>query len=331
MALCQGDKEQQVKKILSIDGGGIRGVVPAVVLTEIERRTQRQVAEVFDLIAGTSTGGVLALGLSVAGENGKPKYDAARLLKLYEGEGSTIFRHDPWHRIWAMENLLDEKYPCEGLESVLKQYFGNTRMSEALVEVLVTSYDIERRKPFFFKRRHARKMADQNWLMWQAARATSAAPTYFEPAKLDTEGGNDYFALIDGGVYANNPAMCAYAEARAIWPQERDFLVVSLGTGELTRRIPYEQAKGWGLAKWAQPILGVEFDGVSDTVDYQLQDLCRDEQTRLSSYHRFQVTLSSANDDMDDASLTNIRALKLLAQDLVEQRDRDLKQLCDQL
>jgi hypothetical protein len=125
--------------------------------------------------------------------------------------------------------------------------------------------------------------------------------------------------------------MCAYAEARAIWPDERNFLVVSLGTGELTRSIPYEQARGWGLAKWAQPILGVVFDGVSDTVDYQLKDLCRDDATRVSGYHRFQVTLSRGNDDMDDASHTNIRALKLLAEDLVEQRDRDLKQLCAQL
>jgi patatin-like phospholipase/acyl hydrolase len=320
-----------MKKVLSIDGGGIRGVVPAVVLTEIERRTQRPVAETFDLIAGTSTGGILTLGLTAPAKNGKAMYRAADLLKLYETEGSTIFSHDAWHRIWAMENLLEEKYSCEAVEQVLKNYFGDTRMSEALVEVLVTSYDIERRQPFFFKRTYARAAAGHDWPMWQAARATSAAPTYFEPAKLEAELGNDYFALIDGGVYANNPAMCAYAEARALWPQERNFLVVSLGTGELTRRIPYDEAKGWGLAKWAQPILGVVFDGVSDTVDYQLKDLCRDEATRVSGYQRFQVKLTSGNDDLDDASRTNIRALKLLAQDLVVEREQDLKEVCEQL
>ena len=320
-----------MKKILSIDGGGIRGVVPAVVLTEIERRTQRPAAETFDLIAGTSTGGILTLGLTAPARSGKAKYRAADLLKLYETEGSTIFRHDAWHRVWAMENLLEEKYSCEGVERVLKHYFGDARMSEALVEVLVTSYDLERRQPFFFKRTYARAVAGHDWPMWQAARATSAAPTYFEPAKLEAELGNDYFALIDGGVYANNPAMCAYAEARTIWPQERNFLVVSLGTGELTRRIPYDEAKGWGLAKWAQPILGVVFDGVSDTVDYQLKDLCRDEATRVSGYHRFQVKLTSGNDDLDDASRTNIRALKLLAQDLVAEREQDLKEVCEQL
>lgn len=167
--------------------------------------------------------------------------------------------------------------------------------------------------------------------MWQAARATSAAPTYFEPAKLSSESSDDYFALVDGGVCANNPAMCAYAEARSIWPEEADLLVVSLGTGQLTRSIPCDQARNWGPAKWAQPILGVVFDGVSDTVDYQLEDLCRDTKTRVSGYFRYQVTLSSGNDDMDDTSRTNIRALELLAEDLIEQRKRDLDDMCNHL
>lgn len=320
-----------MKKILSIDGGGIRGVIPAVVLTEIERRTDRPIGEMFDLIGGTSTGGILALGLTMPGDAGRPKYRAADLLRLYEVEGRRIFERSPWHRIWAGENLLDEKWPSKGINEVLGRYFGETRISEAMAEVLVTAYDIERRKPFLFKRRHAQSRADHDWKMAQAARATSAAPTYFEPARLKPASGGDYFALVDGGVYANNPGLCAYVEARKLWPNETDLVVVSLGTGELTRSIPYDDARNWGLAKWAQPILGVVFDGVSDTVDYQLRDLCSDDATRLSRYFRFQVTLTTGNDDMDDASATNIRALRLLAEDLVDRRDRDLKQLCDLL
>jgi uncharacterized protein len=317
-----------MRKILSIDGGGIRGVIPAVVLAEIERRTGRPIAETFDLVAGTSTGGILALGLSRPGSNGHPRYTASNLVGLYEAEGAKIFRRDPWRRFIALENLLDEKYPATGIEEVLKKYFGDATLSQALTEVLVTTYDIEHRQPYLFKRHKAQKDPRREWPMWQAARATSAAPTYFEPAKLTFKNGKDYLALVDGGVYANNPAMCGYVEARKLWPTEKDFVVVSLGTGELTRSIPYDQAKNWGLAKWAQPILGVVFDGVSDAVDYQLQDLCADEDTRVSQYHRFQVVLTEGNDDMDDASRTNIRVLKLLAENLVDRRDADLEQLC---
>lgn len=319
-----------MKRILSIDGGGIRGVIPAVILAEIEKRMGRPIAKSFDFVAGTSTGGILALGLTMPGAGGAPKYSAADLVSLYEREGSTIFHRDPWRRLISVENLLEEKYPSTGIEKVLSRYFDEAMVSQALVEVLVTSYDIERRQPYFFKRHKARQDPTRDWPMWKAARATSAAPTYFEPAKLDFQAG-DYLALVDGGVYANNPAMCAYAEAKSLWPDEEDFLVVSLGTGELTRRIPYDQARGWGLAKWAQPILGVVFDGVSDTVDYQLRELCRDDEANIARYWRYQVTLTEGNDDMDDSSRTNIRVLELLARRLIDERDADLKRLCDLL
>jgi len=301
-----------MRKILSIDGGGIRGVIPAVVLTEIEHRTGKPTAELFDLLAGTSTGGILALGLSKRAADGTPEYAAHDLLKLYEDGGRTIFQRDPWHRIYALNNLLEEKWPSKGIEEVLRRYFGEAKISEAAKDILVTSYDIERRRPYFFKRDKARAKPADEWLMRQAARATSAAPTYFEPAKLGRPGSEDYLALIDGGVFANNPGMCAYVEAVSLWPDETEFLVLSLGTGELVRAIPYDDARTWGLAKWAQPLLGVVFDGVSDTVDYQLRQLCKDEQASVGTYTRLQVTLTEGNDDMDDSSRTNINALKRL-------------------
>jgi uncharacterized protein len=324
-------KERAVRRILSIDGGGIRGVIPATVLVEIEERTQKPVAELFDLVAGTSTGGLLALGLTKPGEGGGPQFSARQMLELYEREGAAIFHRDLWHRFTALENILEEKYPSDGIEGVLVKYFGETNLSEALTEILVTSYDIERRTPFFFRRSRARDRAGWDWPMRQAARATSAAPTYFEPAKLEAAGGGEYYALVDGGVFANNPGMCAYSEAKTLWPEEDDFLVVSLGTGELTRRIPYAEAKGWGLAKWAQPILGVVFDGVSDTVDFQLGQLCRDPQDRVARYLRLQVRLDEGSDDMDDASKGNIHILRLLAEELVRGTDAEITQMCEAL
>jgi uncharacterized protein len=319
-----------VKKLLSIDGGGIRGIIPAVILAEIEKRTGRSIAALFDLVAGTSTGGILALGLTKPDGDGGPAFTAARLARLYEDEGRTIFSRDLWHRIYAVDNLLEEKWPAKGIEDVLSRYFGDARITDALTEVLVTSYDIEHRRPYFFKRHKALRERDQDWLMSQAARATSAAPTYFEPALL-TAADRDSLALIDGGVFANNPAMCAYVEAVKLWPEEDDFLVLSLGTGELVRAIPYDQARGWGLAKWAQPLIGVVFDGVSDTVDYQLGQLCEDTASTVDAYKRFQVTLTEGNDDLDDASRTNINALKRLAQNLVLDRDQEIDRLCTQL
>lgn len=314
-------------KILSIDGGGIRGIIPALILAEIEKRTGKPVAKMFDLIAGTSTGGILTMALTRPGARGKPRFTAERVVDLYEKEGKRIFSRSIWHRIHAVGNLLEEKYPSKGLEKVLKEYLGATRLKDSLTETLVTAYEIEDRVPWFFARHKARKRpGTHDFPMTQVAHATSAAPTYFEPVKIQTKNGRDEYALIDGGVFANNPAMCAYVEARTLHPKSKDFLVLSLGTGELTRPLPYKQVKGWGLANWAQPILNVVFDGMSDTADYQLKQLLRS-----NRYYRFQTTLTKGSDDMDDASRGNLAVLKSLAEEIIRQESRRLDQLCRQV
>jgi uncharacterized protein len=320
-----------MKKVLSIDGGGIRGIIPAMVLAEIESRTGKHTSEMFDLVAGTSTGGILALGLTKPGRAGKPQYSAETLIELYETEGGKIFSIPLWHRLRSAGGLAEEKYPSDGIEEISRQYFGERRLAEALTEVLVAAYEIEGRIPWFFKRRYARDPEKKgcDFLMRDVARATSAAPTYFEPLQVTVEPDGDR-AFIDGGVYANNPAMCAYVEARKIYPDENDFLVVSLGTGELTRSLPYEEVKGWGLALWAQPILNVVFDGVSDTVDYQLREILAPEGD-ARRYYRFQTALDIGKDDMDDASRTNIYALKVKAREIISKNEDDLKALCAQL
>ncbi len=127
--------------------------------------------------------------------------------------------------------------------------------------------------------------------------------------------------LVDGGVFINNPAVSAYAEAKKIFPGE-DILVVSLGTGELTRPIHYEEAKDWGLAQWALPILSVVFDGVSDGADYQLRQILGD------NFYRFQTELDIASDDMDNVSRSNMEALKLEAQQILSERQQNLDELC---
>ena len=176
-----------MKKVLSIDGGGIRGIIPAMVLAEIERRTGKLTSEVFDLVAGTSTGGILALGLTKPGQGGKAQYSAETLIELYETEGEKIFARPGWHQILSVGGVADAKYPLKGIEEVAKKYFKDVHLAEALTEVLVTAYEIERRGPWFFKRRHARdkNREGDNFLMRDVARATSAAPTYFEPLQLE--------------------------------------------------------------------------------------------------------------------------------------------------
>jgi uncharacterized protein len=303
-------------RILSIDGGGIRGIIPAVVLAELERQSGRRVHELFDMFAGTSTGGILSLALALPGSGGVARWHAREIVDLYIEHGPEIFDRSLLHRIRAVGSILDEKYPDTGLESVLRRYFGETKLSKALVEVLVTAYELEGRDPFFFKRRKAVATPEDDYPMWQVARATAAAPTYFEPLKLKTAAISDYYALVDGGVFANNPAMCAFADAHR-FEEGADIVLVSLGTGQLERPIRYDDAKDWGMLEWARPILDVVFDGIADTTDYELRQLMPD-----NRYFRLQTTLTIGNDELDDASPDNTRALLLQGEDLVNDAER---------
>ncbi|MBD3184471.1 patatin [Candidatus Poribacteria bacterium] len=317
-------------KILSIDGGGIRGIIPAILLAEIEKRTQKPISELFHLIAGTSTGGLLALSLVKPDENRRPEYTAQKVIDLYEIEGENIFSRSVIHRIRSLESLTEEKYPSEGIEGVLRKYFNETHLKEAIVDVLIASYEIEQRIPWFFRSSRAKTQIDYDFPMWQVARATTAAPTFFEPLKINADCVVDYYALIDGGICANNPAMCAYVEAKSNYPDSDDFMLLSLGTGKISRPIIYSESKDWGLAGWAQPILEVVFDSISATVDYQLQKILN-LKDREKHYYRFQPKLNEDHAGIDNTTPENIRMLKLITQELIRDCNDEINSLCDLL
>jgi len=314
--------------ILSIDGGGIRGIIPAIILSEFERRSGKKIHELFDLISGTSTGGLLALGLTIDDGQNKAKYTAKDLIEIYENQGQEIFDRNTWHRFRSAGNILEEKYPNHGLVKIVDNYFQDSMLSEALSDVLITSYETERRIPWFFKSINAKKRGpDYNFKIRDVALATTAAPTYFEPHKIVIDGG--YLSLIDGGIYANNPSLCAYVDAvdpDKFGTDEKDILFVSLGTGQFTRRYEHGKIVKWGLLSWAQPVLNCAFDGMSDTVDYQLSKI-----VPTSQYFRFQAELTSANDDMDDATPSNIKALKYIAEDIIRVNSAQIDQILNKL
>lgn len=293
-------------RVLSIDGGGIRGLIPALVLAEVEQRSGKRVFELFDLIAGTSTGGILACALCAP-----DPLPAEQLVGLYEDEGPNIFDRSIWQRIRSAGGLLDEKYDAAALDRALERFLSDKRLAESKPDLLVPAYNMGDPGPYFFKTRKARDEGE-DFSLSEVARATSAAPTYFEATELSGQ------ALIDGGVFAANPAMCAFAEVMRFQPAAEVFLL-SLGTGQRTRQRSFADIDGWGLVEWAKPILDVVFDGVSDAVDYQLRHALDE-----GNYWRLQVELDTASDDLDNASVENLRELRAQAERLIADRSADI-------
>jgi uncharacterized protein len=276
-------------------------------LAELEERSGRRVFELFDLVAGTSTGGILACAMAAP-----DPLPAAEVARIYEEEGPRIFDRSLFQRIKSAEGLVDEKYDAGALDRALQRFIGDKRLSRTRPDLIVPTYDTATPGPYFFKTTKARQDPADDAPLAEVARATSAAPTYFEPLERGPQ------ALIDGGVFAVNPAMCALAEVRRD-DSRTDVVVLSLGTGERTHRRSFEEINDWGLVEWARPILDVVFDGISDTVDFQLRQLVGEDR-----YWRFQVELSRASDDLDDATEENLRDLRGHAEELIATRSADL-------
>jgi patatin-like phospholipase/acyl hydrolase len=232
-------------------------------------------------------------------------------------KAKTIFKKRPFE---LLLELFEPKYKPNELQTYLLDYFHDTKLSELIKPCLITSYDITLRKAVLFTSADAK---DPIWdfLLRDVARATSAAPSYFPPALISSQFGKKY-SLIDGGVYANNPALCAYAEARKTpfskiegdlpdYPSAKNMMILSIGTGSVKKQYHYQNFKNAGEIKWLQPVIDILMSANSETVDYQLTKMY---ETLTSpddkDYYRIEPSLfeaSSEMDQVDDENLENLR------------------------
>jgi patatin-like phospholipase/acyl hydrolase len=313
-------------RILSIDGGGIRGIIPGTILMQLEKIIQRldgnivgKLGDYFDLIAGTSTGGILSCIYLMPGENGKAKYSAEDAVNLYLKNGHTIFDRTLMEKLTSAGGVIHEKYKADPLSGLLEQYFGEETLDHFIKPSLITSYEITDRKAIFFTSADAKESSLFNFKIRDVARATSAAPTYFPPAHIQSLLGQS-FSLVDGGLYANNPALCAYAEARKTnfskflndndkpdKPTAKDMIIVSLGTGSVKKKYTYKHFEHAGEIKWLEPVIDILMSGNSETVAYQLTQMFGTlEKKYQNNYHRIEPGLKEACSEMDIATPENI-------------------------
>ena len=346
--------------ILSVDGGGIRGIIPAMVLADLEKRiaarkTNYPLCRAFDLLAGTSTGSIIALGLTAPEyapgyeppdaaipdpEPGqkpryskKPLFNAADLVGIYREKGIEIFPRWIFNQLKTVRQAFTEKYNSGRYYAILDSILKERTVQDALANVLVTSYDLASARPLIIKkrpRRLAQKGNDPNFYMRDAIMGSSAAPTFFEPIQVETVDGQGPHVLVDGSMFANNPAMCAFIEAQKIYPRAKHYRILSLGTGMPGRRYTYQQVSKWGFVEWVLPSKGVPLasmmnTGQSQCVDYQLQ------YHPMVSYHRLNIPLTGCDRSMDDASPENIECLQDKADELIEANHSLLDTLADQL
>lgn len=322
-------------RVLSLDGGGVRGIVSCCVLLHVEQLIREvtgdryaSIADHFDLVCGTSTGGIIAAGLLCPASPGStaPRYDVDTILRLYMERSDDIFYIPIWRTISTVSGLSDTKYPVEGLEEVLSDYFEDLTLSELLKPCLLPSFDMKNWRPHFFRQARAKDDPGYNYFVKDALRATAAAPTYFEPARIKSFD-NTVYTLIDGGLVANNPAMIGYTEAHSMGEfADTDIIILSIGTGSYSKTYSYREIQNWGPISWLRPTLDISLNDF--VTDYELQQLYNAPHTKsLRNYLRVQAVIPDEHSALDDATKLHLERLLGYGQETAKLYTHELRSM----
>ncbi|KAJ4914195.1 Patatin-like protein 3 [Raphanus sativus] len=293
--------------ILSIDGGGVRGIIPGIILAYLESQLQEldgeeaRLVDYFDVISGTSTGGLIVAMLTApekdvktSSNRNRPLFAAKEIVPFYRKHCPKIFPHPRGAFAWAqilVRLVRGPKYNGKYLRKVIEDFLGGTRLTQTLTNVVIPCFDIKKLQPVIFSSYQAKNRRVTDAKISDICLSTSAAPTYLPAHRFtneDSEGNKYEYNLIDGGIAANNPTLCAIAEVTKQIVKKNPAMgdmspldytrvvVISLGTGSIRNEEKYDaiMASKWGLVSWicadgSSPIIDCYNEAIQDIVDYQ--------------------------------------------------------------
>lgn len=306
-------------RILSIDGGGLRGVVPLTILSEVQRRIKDspELWKCFDLIAGTSTGGLITSAMTLGDrETCKAKYSLEQILDVYLNRGHEIFPHhnlveNLFHKI---KDIARPTFDDDGIAKVFRDVVGNSKISDCLTNILVSTYDLNNNMPLFFKSIDHLENPALDAELYDICRATSTGPTYRFNYPKNPDKELPHRNCIDGGVYVNNPSMAALSEFiknfkhydPSIDKKEhidyKNIFVLSIGTGTYSSSIKDDESANKGEIYWAKNISDIMMRGVNKTTDYEMSEMMED-----GNYLRLTINIDNEKHaDMSDSSQDTI-------------------------
>ncbi|XP_030440845.1 patatin-like protein 2 isoform X2 [Syzygium oleosum] len=350
--MASGSPRGKMVTVLSIDGGGVRGIIPGTILAFLECKLQQldgphqRIADYFDIIAGTSTGGLMTAMITAPNKDGRPMFEACDINKFYLENCPKIFPQKSRcgtmsSTVKRLRAFMGPKYDGKKLRSIVNGLLGDTTLSQTLTNVVIPTFDIKHFQPVIFSTKDAKANPLDNARLADVCIGTSAAPTYL-PAHYfktkDESGQTRRFDLIDGGVAANNPTLVAlsHVESETLLLNEEfedlnlrvtdPILVLSLGTGAAKREEKYNATKAskWGLIHWIfhngfTPLVDIFNDASSDMVDIHLSTFFQFLKCK-QNYLRIQVDdLTGKESSVDVATPKNLKKLMERGQKLLQQ------------
>lgn len=317
------DNSKQRVQLLSVDGGGVRCIIPLRILKEITKRTGLAVHELFDGFAGTSAGAFLLNTLLLPGDNKGAKFTPEELWKRLDTDLPIIFNETFCEEVEGGFGLFKSKYSPAPLKKSVFDLVDEALFKDQIGEILVPSFDMRTYEPIFFTRQEARNDKNKSAMkVYDVILATTAAPTYFPPHEMNINGIT--CSCVDGGVVANNPSAFCYAQTKKLGYKKRNILLVSIGAGLPNYSLEFNKATSSGLIRWLPNIENVFFSGSEKASNVLTKNL-------LQNHYRINVPIKASHDGLDDASKKNLHYLKKVSKKWIKQNNEYLDDLCKKL
>ena len=295
-----------MKRLLNIDGGGVRVYFPLLILDYIEQRTNKKILDLFDYYSGVSASSIILSGLLT-------KYSVKEIIKLFKELSKTIFYRSYYYTITSGFGIFNSKYSDYYINKEFETFFKDSKLSDVKKPLTILSYDLVDSKPVCW---HSHSCSiDHN--LWEIVRGSTAAPTYFPPYKLDSH------LLVDGGVVANNLSELIYTHALSYFGKEEDFFQLSIGTGCYKSKSKIVPS---GLLSWSSSIINVFFNASSSFEMNELKKLSLID--NLKHFYRLDINLDI------DISLDDYNSFDQMDQIFskwLENNQDNLNTICDEL
>ncbi|KAG2332428.1 hypothetical protein Bca4012_017985 [Brassica carinata] len=319
--------------VLSIDGGGMRGIIPGKALAYLEQALKlksgdpnTRIADYFDVASGSGIGGIFTAMLFASKDGDRPIFKADDTWRFLVKNGKSFYKSQPGKIL----NRVMKTGSGSKLEKSMKESFSELTLKDTLKPVLIPCYDLTSSAPFLFSRADALETDGYDFKLWEVCKATWAEPGVFEPVEMRSVDGKTRCVAVDGGLAMSNPTAAAITHVlhnKQEFPFVRgveDLLVLSLGTGQLVD-VKYECDKvmKWKAKQWARPAVRISADGAADNVDQAVSMAFG--QCRRSNYVRIQADGSSfgpCKPTIDtDASPSNVNMLVGAAEEMLKQKN----------
>lgn len=336
--------KNRIKVIASFNGGGVRGIIPARICQEIEEITQRRMVDLVDCFAGTSAGGILATALNYPESEGstRPKFTAKEVVEFFKKNAEKIFPPS-WNPFQKVTALFTSKYSADGLDKVLKENYGEMRLSDSIKDIIIPTSEISHGgSPWWFSKHkifnsggeHAPAVSEetcQNILMSEVLKASGAAPYYLPFYSMPLDGREYHF--IDGGCYANNPTMIGLSYAHILYGKQTPLIAGYFGTGAppLSNTVPSSYFYGGAYWCWNYPATSMSLNTEEANLLAKIQMQAAFSWGGAENYFEFQPPISVADFEIDNSSQEHLERLLEATEKYIKDNKYKIKEFCNQL